>query len=816
MSAAAIFRDIEAASAALFAGNIYWAPIRHHSPACAFALKHLLADIRPATILIEGPRDCQELIAHCQHKEAKPPLALFSQKGAADALYSAYFPLCDYSPEWVAMRAGAESGAEVQFIDLPFAQRAGDEAGKLDEKIQNLLAERYFLHSKYLQAIARQQNCRDQHESWDRLFEQRPKTRLRDWRAFFSDIFAFCLLARRDYETEVLDASGDSEREAFMAANIRLAVQQAQGPVAVVTGGFHTPALIAACGENGPAQAAALAANANKNQDENSNWLIRYSFDQLDALNGYGAGMPAPAYYQTLWQTLNSAAEDYLEQTAATLLIAIAGDNRAQQLSQSISSADVQAAVVQAKRLAQLRGLSGPGRSEVLDAVQSCFCKDAVTAAGAAAHSFTILADARRVLCGDRLGQTPDSAAQTPLIREAWRRGTQLGLDFAQTQAKTLELQLYDKPKHKRISRFFYLMQWLGSSLAIWQSGPDYNNNHRLGLVREHWRYAWTPQVETELLARLVDGATLEQAALKKLRALEQELQEAGQGRQATTAAGLLIRACTMGLHKHVLTLAASLEQLIAADDHLPSVIACGQQLQTLQHGFSLLDAGRLNIDIAKLIGQSWRCALQLLPRLAELESGKAEEYLPALPALRALGSGQQDDKALYWENLHILLQDRACSPAFRGAALALLFLDGQLCETEITQRLRVFLQPGQPAEFSVGFLRGLLSIARETLWRVPALLERINELIAGWPEAHFLTMLPALRLLFTDLSPKEIDTVAEKLAFLLGAQDKYQLTAEVADFSADELAMTAQLDEFLRRHVDRAGLADWFGHAAG
>ncbi len=36
-------------------------------------------------------------------------------------------------------------------------------------------------------------------------------------------------------------------------------------------------------------------------------WLMRYSFDQLDALAGYASGMPSPAYYDRLWHKTVSA-----------------------------------------------------------------------------------------------------------------------------------------------------------------------------------------------------------------------------------------------------------------------------------------------------------------------------------------------------------------------------------------------------------------------------------------------------------------------------------------------------------------------------
>ncbi|MEJ2592349.1 MAG: DUF5682 family protein [Candidatus Thiodiazotropha sp.] len=509
MTPEALLRETRADAAGLWRERLHFVPIRHHSPACAYALEQLLREISPRTLLIEGPWDCQTLIPLLQHPDTIPPVAMLSQKGSGESLYSAYFPLCDYSPEWIALRGAAELGAEVRFIDLPYGRRTMPE--EQDERVQSLMSERHFQHSRYLKAIAERMGCRDHLESWDRLFEQRTREQLADWREFFTDVYAYCALARRDYEVEVIAASGDAAREAFMAACIGDALAAGNAPVVVVSGGFHTPALMRLA-EKPPKS------KPPKVDRETGNWLVRYSFDQLDALNGYGAGMPAPGYYQALWEALKDGQPDPLQRTAAGRLIAIARDNRGQQLSRLISSAEVQAACFQAEQLARLRGCAGPGRSELLDAVHSCFVKEAEH------HAASLLADARRVLCGDRLGEIPRESGQPPLLHEAWTRGHALGLDFTQTQVKHLELELYRKAKHRSLSRYLHLMSWIDSDLAQWQSGPDFVNGHQLGLMREQWGYAWTPQVEARLLQRTLDGTCLEQVALKRLRAVESEV----------------------------------------------------------------------------------------------------------------------------------------------------------------------------------------------------------------------------------------------------------------------------------------------------
>src|SRR5215472_9804904 len=69
------------------------------------------------------------------------------------------------------------------------------------------------------------------------------------------------------------------------------------GALLVVTGGFHTVALPGLVGKENR-----RAVPSSVSPDSVQQALIRYSFQQLDALHGYSAGMPSPNYYNRLWR----------------------------------------------------------------------------------------------------------------------------------------------------------------------------------------------------------------------------------------------------------------------------------------------------------------------------------------------------------------------------------------------------------------------------------------------------------------------------------------------------------------------------------
>ena len=114
-----------------------YAPVRHHSPACAWHVDRLIRDLRPDAVLIEGPRDATHLIPLLTHEKTKMPVAIYTtyvQRRTVDdrppgevrlqepVRHAAYYPLCDYSPELAAIRAAAGVGARARFIDLTYPE----------------------------------------------------------------------------------------------------------------------------------------------------------------------------------------------------------------------------------------------------------------------------------------------------------------------------------------------------------------------------------------------------------------------------------------------------------------------------------------------------------------------------------------------------------------------------------------------------------------------------------------------------------------------------------------------------------------------
>ncbi len=210
---------------------IVFFPVRHHSPTCARMVVELAERIRPDAILIEGPSDYNDRFDEL-YLGHHLPIAIYSYVRLADgSRRGAYYPFCVFSPEWQALQVGRKLGATVRFIDLPWAEVAGD------DRLTHRYADAELRGGAYIDTLCRRLGVDDFDALWDEMFEVEPAMTVDE---YLRRGHAFCEHLRRlDGEPRPVDL----RREAFMASEIRRAMEQHRGRLLVVTGGFHSSAL---------------------------------------------------------------------------------------------------------------------------------------------------------------------------------------------------------------------------------------------------------------------------------------------------------------------------------------------------------------------------------------------------------------------------------------------------------------------------------------------------------------------------------------------------------------------------------------------
>ena len=382
------------------AARVVLFPVRHHSPTAARLVSHLVQQRRPAAVLIECPSDFNQRLDEL-YLPHQPPLAIYSYiRLADDTRRGAFYPMCEHSPEWQAAHAGRRIGAEVRFIDLPWADIAGADA----EETSNRFTDAAFRRSDYIASLCRKVGVDDFDTLWDTLFEIDPAL---DLETYLFRCHHLCGPMR------LLEGAGrvsDRMREAFMAEQIRDTLARLPGQVLVVVGGAHClPLYLRLQGrQDDMTDPPAFQPAPPVDGEERGIALTPYSFERLDNLAGYEAGMPNPGFYQQVWQDRRAGRTD----THRTLTAEIV--KRLREAKQPISAADLIAAESSATALAALRAHACIWRSDLVDGLIGSLIKEELNRAG----RHPLLNAIHEVLRGGQRGLLAAGTVLPPLVHD--------------------------------------------------------------------------------------------------------------------------------------------------------------------------------------------------------------------------------------------------------------------------------------------------------------------------------------------------------------------------------------------------------------
>jgi hypothetical protein len=793
---------IEKVHAGLFQPGIglYFAPIRHHSPACAWAVRALIREVKPRQVLIEAPADFAPHIDILTHPGTKPPVAIVAiADDAASSRVAAYYPFCVHAPEYVALQEAHAIGAKALFIDLPAAAKLA-QATPGEGKPVTLNDELAFNSSDFVRALCRRTGCRDGYELWDHLFE----TRLGevDWRALLADIGGYCAGIRASTTPGEIERNGDLAREAHMRAAIYAALE-AGGPAVVVTGGFHTPALIEAVQQPQHASAAMPRGKCRS-------FLIRYSFAALDALNGYGAGLPQPAYYDFLWRRANEEAGQL--KWRKTALDVASGFNQTMRAQGHQISVPQQVEMVRvAETLAQMRGRPGALRHDLIDAARTALIK------GEASRLDVWMERLIVYLRGDAIGDIPASAGSPPLVEDARALARAHRVDVSDGARRRRRLDIRRNPAHLAASRYFHTMELLGTGFAVREAGPDYLNGTQMDLLFEEWSYAWSPIVEGKLIELAPRADRLDAACLSVLAAQRDALKRSGANIDIAAIAELIGKGILAGLGLELAAFVTELSGSLLAQADFTAVAYTLRRLYYMSNSSGPL-AAPAELDLKGAADAVYKRLIYLCDELTDTRPEDIRARVEALRIVAGLlkgGSGEIFDRALFDEAIDRVAG--AIPPAgILGAVLGICVQSGRRQPSNLIAALSgQFAGAVLREEERIGVLTGMLQTAPQLLWEAAGVIEEIDRFLSSLEEETFLALLPHLRLAFTALNPREVDRVAERLSQLHGAaQSAFAVVHHSGTQAAFEQGLA--IERIIRAAAKRDGLASWlFGEAS-
>ncbi|WP_406253308.1 DUF5682 family protein [Streptomyces atratus] len=767
--------------------------VRHHSPACARLVERTVGELRPAQVLIEGPAEMngrldELLLGH------ELPVAVFSHYRDEERAATSWAPLCDYSPEWVALRAGRAAGAEVRFIDLPawhpaFAERT------------NRYADAEARYAEATERLCRHFAVDSSDALWDRLFEVEPAEGLTE------RLDAYFALVRGDAEAD----AGDRARETYMAAWVRAAVDAAgDRPVLVVTGGFHQPALRALAGSGEPGGSGD---DWERGEDGwprvpappdgamAGSFLVPYSFRQLDAFAGYQSGMPSPGYYQRVWEAGPEAAADGLLRVVVERL-------RARKF--PVSTADLIAARSLAQGLTALRGHPRPARIDVLDGLAGALITDDLDRPLPWTGRDTMTAGAHPAVVemvaacgGDRTGRLHPGTPAPPLVHDVAAQLAGLALDGG--PEATYRLDLTDAAGLER-SRTLHRLRVLGIPGHVRTAGPAHGVDP---VFTERWEARSVAGREAALVEAGAYGATLAEAAAVALT----ERTRAGSA-EADHLAGALFDAVlcgTDGLSDQLLGELATRVRELPMPGPLGEVLATALGLWRHDRVFGMARG--------PLLGTVIDGSTERLLWLLEGARGSSGVDLPRLRAVVAVR-----DAVLHAPELLSLARETAAGIAWRiagdpeapidlrGAAFGLRRSLGQVpgAAGDPAEAVRTVARAGTDALGD--WLAGLFALARDEVTGAvgsddgegaESLIDVLDGLVCALPDDEFLSGLPALRQAFAFFPPRERDRIAGRLLERRGVRGS---SRSLLRTTADPLliARARALEESVSRLLDR------------
>ncbi|MGV9450629.1 DUF5682 family protein [Streptomyces sp. NPDC003635] len=714
--------------------------VRHHGPGSARAVRAALEAARPGVVLIEGPPEADALIPLAAEEDMRPPVALLAH-AVDEPGRSAFWPLAEFSPEWVAIRWALDHGVPARFIDLPATHtlawdnegaKAPTEAPSGDDGADPAEQRGTAVRIDPLAVLAEVAGYDDAERWWEDVVEHRG--------AGAGDPLApFAVLAEAMAALREVYGSGGHERdlvrEAYMRLQVRAAQKEFGEEVAVVCGAWHVPAL----GERTTVAADRARLKGLPKVKADMTW-VPWTYRRLARASGYGAGIDSPGWYGHLFRARDRPVERWLTKVAGLL--------RAED--RIVSSAHVIEAVRLAETLAVMRGRPLPGLSETTDAVRAVMC-DGSDVPLALVHD--------RLVVGDVLGEVPPDAPAVPLQRDLDRVQRRLRLK-PEALERELELDLRKDTDAGR-SRLLHRLRLLG---IPW--GEPVASRGSTGTFRETWRLRWEPELSVRIAEAGVWGTTVLAAATAKA---ESDAVSAPGLADVTALAELCLLAELPDALPTVMRVLADRAALDTDVGHLAQALPA--LVRSLRYGDVRGTGTGALAEVAA--GLAERIFVGLPPACAGLDADAAEEIRRHVDAVHGavglLGDtpapGHGDLRARWQTVLRVLSVRDTVPGVIRGRAVRLLLDEGELAQDEAARLMGLVLSPGTPPGDAAAWIEGFVgggSGGGMLLVHDERLLGLVDAWLTGVPADAFTDVLPLLRRTFSAYEPGVRRTLGE------------------------------------------------------
>lgn len=727
--------------------------IRHHGPGSAASVVRALQALDPERVLIEGPPECTEILPFVLRR-MRPPIAMLVHLADEPAIAS-FYPFASWSPEYQAMRWALARQKPVELIDLPIAielRKRQEERKAYEAWLAELAAaeeqdgqdeeasEGDSAHEDEtppggeheedalvedgedapvdpsrdpLGALARLDGYDDGEAWWNEMVEEADGDP-----ALFAHIEEAMGALREGLEIPGERGEREARREAHMRLRIREALKDTEGPVVVVVGAWHAPAVRPSVST---IKADKALLSGLKKAKVTSTW-VPWTDSRLAAASGYGAGVRHPGWYRMLWQDRNQQTLSATE-LATRWQVRVARALRERGQDGAVSR--VIDAVQLVLTLSAVRERGRPGLAELRDATLATLC-------GGDPSLWRLVEE--DVLVGDAVGVVPDDVPQMPLAVDLARQQRKLKLKPSGLE-KELSLDLRSQSGGAR-SVLLHRLNRIG---VAWGKLADAGRSR--GTFRENWTVCWDPEQAVQLAEALQWGTTIAEAANQKVVV---DMDATGRvGDLAGLVRGALLAdlgpAATHGVRR-LQKVAADGNDVAALCETVPPLV------DVLRYGTAreLPEAGIESL-VHELVE---RVVLGLHYAVRDLDADAAGLVHRAMASFdRAVHRFQDGARLPEWHQaLERVATDTESTPVLAGFATRRLRDEGVWDDDEVARHLAMSLSPGFPLARAAGWLEGFLGDAAVVLLHDPRLLGLVDTWLLSLDQESLLEALPLFR----------------------------------------------------------------------
>ncbi|MEM7426580.1 MAG: DUF5682 family protein, partial [Pseudomonadota bacterium] len=651
-----------------------------------------------------------------------------------DPAIAIFWPFADYSPEYQAVCWAARNDVPVRLIDLPASWQlaeiirrnaeAEEEAGPpAPETLEDFRRDP-------LGVLARAGGYEDGESWWRDVIEENPSP---------GPVFGAIADAMQLLRSEAAGPAGPVEqadddrnelREAHMRVQIEAVRKENEGPVAVICGAWHVPAL-----HERKTLTADRGLLKGQPKTKSSMTWAPWTSARLAFGSGYGAGVTAPGWCQHLWSTTDeSSASVWLARIAAAL----------RHHGHIVSTASLIEAERLAHSLACLRERPRIGFEELTEAAVACLCF------GERLRWEVVAAD---LLIGTEVGEIPDEVPLAPLLEDLQRQQRSARL---KPEALERELSL-DLRSDAGLFRSTLLHRLVALDVP-WGRLTDSGRSR--GTFRERWKLQWDPEFSVKLVEHLVYGSTVEAAAGGRLAARIKEEAQLGPLAELVLAAitAKLPDAAREGIARLQTRAAHTSDclELLAALPPLSGIVRYGEA-----RGGGQEDLTALTSQIAVQAA----LALPYAARGLDSDAGRSLcEKLRAGDQAINLVELSGDELQTWQGSLETLIADARATRLVSGAAARLLYDADELGADVTAQLFGRMLSPGTPVLDAAAFFEGFFEGAGQLLLFDEGLRSCVNDWVASLDGETFIEYLPLFRRVFGGLDRAERKRLLDEL----------------------------------------------------